>query len=187
MSDWHCEEGSPDFIFSNCFVHFVRKNLTDPELKSRADAINQNDIHGCLEQCYTWRRNMEPVCLSDNCSPLLPHVKKNFLLKSWVALLNVCVHSMKPMKVLYIWRRHDERSAIYDCSSNFCREASSPTWRWEFKCKTSNYETLHSRPTLIVTKHFFSDIPVYATDVEILQQMQMNVGLLSFSTRTLLR
>lgn len=34
---------------------------------------------------------------------------------------------------------------------------------------------------------FFSDIPVYATDVEILQQMQMNVGLLSFSTRTLLR
>jgi len=40
-----------------------------------------NDKDGCLEQCYTWRRNLEPVCLSDHCSPLLPHVKKAFLLK----------------------------------------------------------------------------------------------------------
>ena len=55
MSDWHCE--------------------------SRSDAVNQEDLHGCLEQCYTWRESLEPVCLSDQCSPLLPHVKKSFLLK----------------------------------------------------------------------------------------------------------
>ena len=69
MSDWHCE--------------------------SRSDAVNMDDIHGCLEQCYTWRQNNEPVCLSDNCSPLLPHVKKSFLLKC-------CIFGAAMMTVLIV-------------------------------------------------------------------------------------
>jgi len=28
------------------------------------------------ESSYTWRTNFEPVCLSDECSALLPHIKK---------------------------------------------------------------------------------------------------------------
>ena len=50
MADWHCE--------------------------SRSDTFHEEDVDGCLENCYTWRQNAEPVCLSDECSALLPHIKK---------------------------------------------------------------------------------------------------------------
>ena len=60
------------------------------------------------ESCYTWRRNLEPVCLSDHCSPLLPHVKKvhlEFLGRSTLK------HFLEfSVEMLLVWGDNDERT-----------------------------------------------------------------------------
>ena len=82
MSDWHCESRADSGMENDrdgCLGLEIQCHspvlwpLDDKSIKDRGSATSE-DLQ--KESCYTWRRNLEPVCLSDHCSPLLPHVKK---------------------------------------------------------------------------------------------------------------
>ena len=69
------------------------KRLKKPIFQSRHDSFHKEDVDGCLENCYTWRQNSEPVCLSDECSALLPHIKKVLLI--FIFQTNLVIYSTR--------------------------------------------------------------------------------------------
>lgn len=90
MSDWHCESRADSGMENDrdgCLGLEIQCHRTVSGSKSHAKSIggrgSVTNEYLQKESCYTWRRNLEPVCLSDHCSPLLPHVKKVYLRISW--------------------------------------------------------------------------------------------------------
>ena len=115
MSDWHCESRADSGMENDrdgCLGLEIQCHLPvlwsydDKSIKDRGSAMSE-DLQ--KESCYTWRRNLEPVCLSDHCSPLLPHVKKVHFRISWTIHLKKKFLEFS-VEMLLVWGDNDERT-----------------------------------------------------------------------------